>query len=269
MLKYVTTILFAVVFCKINAQTKNQTDDKDLKQGYWEKIDTETGKISYKGTFKNNKPQGTFSYYYKGMDSLHSKSEFRQDGKVAYVSMYHLSGKIQAKGKYVNEAKDSLWNFYDGRGVLLSTEIYLNGKKNGASKAYDEKGGLMEEKFYKNDLLEGAFKQFYSDKKTKAEGTYIAGEYTGKCSWYFPNGMAAAEGYYEKGIKKGVWLYKEQNGKIKEKEVWQNGKQLNQKAMDAYFKSKNITFPADTKTNTKQAPQKTTPPKTNNTPPKK
>ncbi|HEX7414079.1 MAG TPA: hypothetical protein VF411_08530 [Bacteroidia bacterium] len=270
MFKYITTVLFAVIFCKINAQTKNQTDDKGLKQGYWEKIDTETGKISYKGTFKNNKPQGIFSYYYKGTDSLRSKSEFRQDGKVAYATMYHLAtGKIQAKGKYVSEAKDSLWNFYDERGNLLSTEIYLNGKKNGASKVYYTKGAILEEKSYKNDLPEGAFKQFYEDKRTKAEGAYLAGEYTGKCSWYYPNGMVAAEGFYEKGIKKGVWLYKEQSGKIKEKEVWQNGKQLNQKEMDAFFKSKNITFPADTKTNTKTAPQKTITPKTNSTPPKK
>ena len=264
MFKYTITILFAAIFTYSYAQPKNQTDAAGLKQGYWEKLDPKTGKISYKGTFKNNKPQGVFYYYYLGLDSIHSKSEFRQDGKIAYVTMYHLTGKIQAKGKYINEQKDSIWTFYDQYGTLLSTDNYVNGKKNGISKVYFQNGAVSEEKNYKNNLLDGPFKHFFDDKKgIRAEGAYVADQFNGKCSWYYPNGIAAAEGFYEKGIKKGVWLYKLENGKIKEKEVWQNGKQLNEKEMEAYFKSKNITFPEETKT---------THPKTNsnnNTSPKK
>ena len=218
----------------------------------------------WKGQFCliNNKPQGVFYYYYPGSDSVHSKSDFRQDGKIAYVTMYHLTGKMLAKGKYVNEQKDSVWNFYDTlKGILISTETYLNGKKNGLSKVYFRNGAISEEKHYKNDLLDGTFKQLFEDKKgVRADGAYIADQFDGKCSWYYPNGVAAAQGFYEKGIKKGVWLYKLENGKIKEKEVWQNGKQLSQKEMDAYFKSKNITFPEDTKT---------APKTTNNISPKK
>src|ERR1700740_3756867 len=102
MFKYYISVLFSVFLCNVIAQTKNQTDAAGLKQGYWEKLDTKTGKISYKGTFKNNKPQGVFYYYYPSTDSVHSKSDFRQDGKIAYVTMYHLTGKIEAKGKYIN-----------------------------------------------------------------------------------------------------------------------------------------------------------------------
>lgn len=258
------TLYLSSWFCQ--AQTKNQTDTKGLKQGYWEKIDTETGKIAYKGSFKDSKPQGVFYYYYKGMDSIRSKSEFRQDGKIAYVTMYHLTtGKVQAKGKYIAEEKDSLWSFYDAKGVLLSTETYTKGKKDGISKVYYENGNLSEEKMYKNNLLEGPFKLYYDDKKIKAQGAYMADQYDGKCSWLYPNGIAAAEGFYEKGVKKGIWVYKMQNAKITDREVWQNGKMLNKKEMDAYFKSKGITLTEDTKADTKQPQQKTTSPKTNNT----
>ena len=267
MSKYLVTCILYLVSWLCQAQTNNQTDAKGLKQGYWEKIDTETGKIAYKGTFKDNKPQGIFYYYYKGTDSTRSKSEFRQDGKIAYVTMYHLTtGKPQAKGKYIAEEKDSLWSFYDAKGVLLSSETYLKGKKHGVSKVYFENGTVSEEKTYKNNLLEGTFKQYYDDKKIKADGAYMADQYEGKCRWLYPNGIAAAEGYYEKGVKKGVWIYKMQNAKITDREVWQNGKLLNKKDMDTYFKSKNITFPEDTKTDNKQPQQKTTSPKTNNTP---
>ncbi|MFI5141027.1 MAG: toxin-antitoxin system YwqK family antitoxin [Bacteroidia bacterium] len=261
MFKYYISVIFILLFSTLLAQTKNQTDAKGLKQGYWEKIDSKTGKISYKGTFKDNKPQGVFYYYYSGTDSVRSKSDFRQDGKIAYVTMYHTTGKMEAKGKYINEEKDSVWNFYYDRGALLSTDTYVKGKKNGLTKVYFEKGAVEEEKNYKNDLLEGVFKQYFDEKKTlRAEGTYVANEYDGRCSWYYPNGIAAAQGFYDKGVKKGVWLYKTEKGAIKEKEVWQNGKQLNQKEMDAYFKSKNITFPEDTKT---------APKTNNNTSPKK
>src|SRR6185312_15592108 len=263
MFKYFISVLFVVLFSFAYAQNKNQTDAKGLKQGYWEKLDTKTGKISYKGTFKDNKPQGVFYYYYPSMDSIRSKSEFRQDGKIAYVTMYHVTGKIEAKGKYINEEKDSVWTFYDDKGKLLSNETYLNGKKNGPSKIYFENGAVSEERNYKNNLLEGPFKQLFDDKKgVRAEGAYVANEFNGKCSWYYPNGIAAAQGFYEKGVKKGVWLYKLESGKIKEKEVWQNDKQLNQKEMDAYFKSKGKNLQEDTKT----PPQPRT---INNTSPKK
>jgi len=269
MFKYIITLLLAVVFYNTYSQTKNQTDAAGLKQGYWEKKDDASQKLMYKGTFKNNKPQGIFYYYYKNSDTLHTKTDFRQDGKIAYVTMHHLStGKIQAKGKYINEEKDSVWNFYDEKGILISTETYLIGKKNGASKIYYENSVVSEEKNYKNNLEDGLFKQYYGDKKVKAEGAFITGQYNGKCSWYFPNGVAAAQGVYDNGVKKNVWLYKTQDGKIADKEVWQNGKQLNDKDKEVYFKE-HPPLEQDKKTQT-TTPQKTSTTKTNNnTTPKK
>ena len=251
------------------AQTKNQTDANGLKQGYWEKKDDVSGKLIYKGTFKDNKPQGIFYYYYKNSDTVHTKSDFRQDGKIAYVTMYHPTGKLQAKGKYISEEKDSVWNFYDGnKGLLISTETYSNGKKNGPSKVYYETGTISEEKNYKNNLEDGPFKQYFSDKKIKGEGAFVAGQYNGKCSWYFPNGIAAAQGVYDKGVKKNVWIYKTQDGKITDKEVWVNGKQLNDKEKEAYFKQ-HAPIEEDKKSQA-ASPSKTGTTKTNNnTSPKK
>ncbi|MEO8760405.1 MAG: hypothetical protein ABI388_04615, partial [Bacteroidia bacterium] len=255
--------------CICTSQTKNQTDANGLKQGYWEKMDDASKKIIYKGTFKDDKPQGTFYYYYKNSDSLRTKTEFRQNGKIAYVIMHHLStGKIEAKGKYVNEEKDSLWRFYDTSGTLISTENYLNGKKNGASKVYYPSGLVSEEKNYKNNLEDGPFKQYYGDKKIKGQGAFIAGQYNGLCSWHFNNGIAAAQGVYDNGVKKNVWIYKTQDGKITDKEVWQNGKQLNDKDKEAYFKAHPPAV--EEKKIQTTTPQKTSPQKaTNNTSPKK
>src|ERR1700739_1662827 len=131
------------LFSQTNAE--NKTDEKGRKQGYWEKIDPTTKKIIYKGTFKDDKHQGLFIYYFKGSDSVRTKMNFIQDGKIGYAQLYYYNGKLEAKGKYVGEQKDSLWNFYDDRATLISTEMYTAGKKNGASKVFSPDGKVSEE----------------------------------------------------------------------------------------------------------------------------
>jgi len=205
---------------------QNKTDEKGRKQGYWEKIDPNSKKPIYKGNFKDDKPQGMFTYYYKDMDSVRTKMEFRQDGKIGYAKLYYMSGKLEAAGKYVGEQKDSLWSFYDAAGVLISTDYFTNGKKNGPCKIFFPDGKLAEEKNYKDGKLNGPFKQYADGKKIKAEGAYLNDNYDGKCSWYYPSGFAAAQGVYVNGVKKGVWIYKDKEGKVQSKEVWVDGKQL-------------------------------------------
>ncbi|MGZ3867156.1 MAG: toxin-antitoxin system YwqK family antitoxin [Bacteroidia bacterium] len=216
--------------------SQNKTDEKGRKQGYWEKIDPVSKKIIYKGNFKDDKPQGMFTYYYKDMDSIRTKMEFRQDGKIGYAKLYYMSGKLEAAGKYIGEQKDSVWNFYDDAGVLISTDHFTNGKKNGPSKIFLPNGKLAEEKNYKDGKLNGPFKQYIDGKRVKAEGAYLNDNFDGKCSWYYPNGFAAAQGVYSNGTKKGVWIYKDKDGKVQSKEVWVNGKQLSDKEMEEYFK---------------------------------
>jgi antitoxin component YwqK of YwqJK toxin-antitoxin module len=238
---------------------QNKTDEKGRKQGYWEKLDPNTKKAIYKGNFKDDKPQGLFTYYYPGMDSVRTKMEFRQDGKIAYAKLYYNNGKMEAKGKYIREQKDSVWNFYDAAGVLISSDAYANGKKNGLSKVFLPDGKVAEEKNYKDGKLNGPFKQYYENKTVRAEGVYLNDNYHGKCSWYYPSGSSAAQGVYENNVKKGFWIYKDSDGKIKEKEVWVNGKKLSPKEMEEYLKKNKTaqeTTPEKKADNSKTATKK-------------
>ncbi len=241
-------LLILLLLISFITDGQNKTDAAGQKQGHWVKTDSKTGKKIYEGDFKNDKPLGTFKYYYPGNDSLRTIMVFRPDGKTALATMYHLNGKMQAKGKYVNEQKDSVWNYYDETSKLLSVENYSLGKKNGKALVYYQNGNLAEEKTYKLDVLEGAFKQYYDNKKVKGEGAYSNSQFIGKCSYYYPNGVVAATGVYEKGgIKKGIWIYKTIENKLESREIWVNGKQLNDKEAEEYVKRNKAAVEAATK----------------------
>ncbi|MCD6069334.1 MAG: hypothetical protein K0S33_4160 [Bacteroidetes bacterium] len=258
--------IFAFAFLLITAfsfaqPAANKTDEKGLKQGYWVKLNPATGKPAYKGTFKDNKPVGTFKYYYAEMDTIHSVMVFTSKPGVAYATLYFMTGKMQAKGKYVNEKKDSTWTFYDESGKLLSQETYKEGKKNGKSIVYYPNGEVSEERSYKMDVEDGSYKMYFEGKKLKGEGTYENGKLVGKNAYYYPNGTSAAIGYYTKsGQKNGVWLYKDAEGKVTSKDVYDNGKLLNAKEAEEFIK-KNKSKPEE-EDKTKTTPGGKTPPKT-------
>ncbi len=249
-MKKLAVVLFLIQSIFSSAQT---TDAKGRKQGYWKKYD-EKGKLVYEGEFKDDKPQGKFKYYYP-IDSVRAIMNFRDGGRVAYAKLFHMNGKRMAEGKYINkETKDSTWTYYDELGVLISRENYKMGKKNGLCTVYLPDGGLSEERYYKDDIQEGNFKEYFDGKAVKAQGAYVKGQLEGRVSYFYPNGVEVAAGYYKNGGKTGVWIYKTQSGKVREKELYKNGKLATQKEMDEYF--------AKHKTEEKEAP------KTNPTSPK-
>jgi len=44
-----------------------------------------------------------------------------------------------------------------------------------------------------------------------------------------------AGGYYKKGLKNGPWIYRSEDGKVKEKELYKNGEQASKKETEAFF----------------------------------
>src|ERR1700741_4019477 len=253
MIKQFLTISAFLLAQFVVAQTVDATGKK---QGYWKKKDEKTNKLIYEGLFKDDKPQGVFKYYHPN-DSVKAIMDFKQDGKIAYSKMFHLTtGKRMAYGKYIGEAKDSVWEYYDEAGILISRETFVKGKKNGKVTVYFPDGVVSEEHNYKMDVQDGTFKQYYDKTRVKGEGTYVMGKLEGKNSYYYPNGVAAASGFYKGGVKNGPWIYKTMEGKIKEKEYYKNGKLADAKETEAFFNKNKV---ADDK-----APAtSTTKPKTN------
>lgn len=235
-----STILFLFLSLILGIAKAQTVDASGKKQGYWKKKDEKTNKLVYEGLFKDDKPQGIFKYYYP-FDSVKVIMNFKQDGKIAYSTMFHPTGKKMAYGKYVNEQKDSVWTYYDDLGVLISRETFSLGKKNGKEYVYFPDGVVSEERNYKMDVQDGSFKLYFDKNVVKGEGTYVNGQMEGKNTYYYPNGIAAATGYYKNGKKTGPWIYRESNGKVKEKELYtKSGELAGKTETDAFFNKNKV-----------------------------
>lgn len=224
------------------------TDANGKKQGYWKKKDEKTNKLIYEGEFKDNKPVGRFKYYYPN-DSVKAIMDFKSGGTVSYAKLFHMNGGRMGDGKYIGEAKDSAWTYYDESGKLLSKEFYVKGKKDGVSYVYLPNGKLAEETSYKMDVKHGPFKQYLDGKNLRGQGNYVNGQLDGKATYYYPNGIEVATGFYKNGNKNGPWIYKEESGKIKERELYKDGKMATAKETEEFF-SKNKPKSASTSTAT-------------------
>ena len=238
-----------VVHCLLSgAQT---TDGQGRKQGYWKKTD-DKGKLIYEGLFKDDVPVGKFKYYYPN-DSVRAVMFFRNEGKSAYVRLFHMNGKRMGEGRYVGkEIKDSTWTYYDELGVLISRENYKAGKKDGVSTVYLPDGTFSEQRNYKDDLQHGPFKEYFTGNRVKAQGNYVNGKLEGRVTYHYPNGSDVATGFYKNGQKNGPWIYKTESGKVREKELYKNGVLASPKETETFFaKTK-----AETKEPAKQVPKK-------------
>lgn len=240
-----------MVLSAVIAFGQNVTDASGKKQGYWKKESGEKGKLIYEGLFKDDKPQGVFKYYYP-FDTVKAIMDFKKDGQCAYAKLFHPNGKIMAKGKYIGEIKDSVWIYYDEAAVMVSKDIYINGKKNGKCLVYLPDGKLAEERVYKMDVQDGPFKQYFDGKTVKGEGTYVNGLLEGKNTYYYPSGIQAATGFYKNGQKTGAWIYKEKDGKIKEKELYIDGKLADKKKTEEFFSKNKVQDSQPKKTEPKK-----------------
>lgn len=199
----------------------NRIDEKGRKQGPWRKTD-DKGVVQYVGQFKDDQPVGKFSYYDPDGKLLREMNFVNTH--ITYVTLYWVTGKKQAEGKYLDQKKDSIWRFFDGNELLLSEENYKAGKKEGLSTTYyPGTSQVFEKKAYKNDLQDGVCQEFYSSGQKKSEGTFVLGNPEGRAVWYYETGKVSIMGNYKKGLKDGVWVYYTRDGKEKARETWKDG----------------------------------------------
>ncbi|MDG1914852.1 MAG: hypothetical protein P8I55_09725 [Crocinitomix sp.] len=203
-LKY---LFLTFTFISISAFAQvNQKDAQGRKQGVWKKPYENSTAYVYIGQFKNDKPYGVFTYYYES-GKTKIIMDFRTDGKTSYAKMYHESGYLMARGKYINQEKDSTWVQYDDRGVISYQEDYKRGKLDGQRVVFYEpqngKYKVMEYSYWKAGLQHGEYKKYHPNSNLAEEGNYVDGNKHGAIKHYHPNGKIARIDRYKYAVKHG------------------------------------------------------------------
>lgn len=214
------------------AQSLNFTDDKNQKQGYWEKKDINYNLI-YKGKYKDNIPIDTFFYFYP---SGKIKAIYYYSGNNVKILMFNTDSSLKSEGFYSDyNKKDSSWKYYDKNGVLISDEFYRNNMKHGVWKTYYNNGKVSEEIEWKNNFKDGIWNQYFDDGTKKLVAGYKNNLFHGLFKSFYPSGVVFMSGLYNEGLKEGKWLYFKETMSTLKIETFLQGKLIKEEILDEEF----------------------------------
>ena len=241
-MKYFILNILVFLFCIPFFAQVNQTDSKGLKQGIWQKNYPKSDALQYKGQFRDDKPIGTFEYYYPG-GQIKAIIEHHQDGHHARVSYFFENKLLMSEWFYLDQKKDSTWVNYNDEGLVLGVESFKNNLLNGKKVIYYLEGQIETERLnplsvssYKNDTLHGEYREYFSTGKLKQIGMYKNGKIEGEWKEYYPNGAIYKISKFKDDRMHG-WSFSynndgEENGKF----LYRNGEKLVGKELDIYLK---------------------------------
>ena len=240
-MKLVLVVLMSMfLFITLNAQ-QNQTDSQGRKQGEWVKYYPNSVVPMYVGQFKDDKPVGTFTYYYpsKKVKSIvkHNPNTGRSE---AYF--YHDNKKLLAFGIYYHQKKDSVWTHYGPSGRISFRETYKDGELNGLKTVYyvpelveDRTVEPMSEHYYVNGRLNGPAKEYFPGGVLKLEGVFKDGKYEGAVKHYHPNGKLHYIERWRDRRKHGWWIVYDQQGKETSRKYYNHNVELTGERLEQHL----------------------------------
>ena len=229
-------LLILLISLSANAQL-NELDAKGRKQGEWGKTYEGTRVYEYRGQFKDDKPVGKFTYFYKSSKVKaiinHDENSTRSE---AYF--YHENGALMSYGIFRNELKDSVWVNFGPSQRLSNTETYSNGKLEGKKVIYYVPEILTDKSqipsvlsYYKNDSLHGNYTEYFIDQRVKIQGQYHMNTKDGLWTHYHATGKPMMVIRYKKGVKHGWAMGYDDTGKEIAKKYFYYGRLLEGKQL--------------------------------------
>jgi antitoxin component YwqK of YwqJK toxin-antitoxin module len=205
------SLLFSVITSAQTDTVFNQSDAQNLKQGWWKKS-YPTGKLMYKGFFKDNKPVGEmFRYYETG--ALKASMVYDMNGEYASARLFYADGQVAATGVYYNSVKDSTWCYYSYYDHSLTTrETYSKGKRNGPRINYYYNGNPSEKITWVNDKKDGPWEQYFANNTLKLKAMYREGKLEGVFLVNYDSGKPYLKGGYKNDLREGEWIFFNEDG---------------------------------------------------------
>ena len=168
---------------------------------------------------------------------LRTRKNYKNGKKHGLQEDFHKNGKSKFKGNYKNGKKDGLTEMFHAKGHIKQRENYKNGKKHGLFEEFSSYGGVGVKVNYKNGKKHGLYQDRYDQGNYKegkkdgfwkisddnSRGDYKNGEKHGLWESYY-NGKLSERVNYKNGIKHGLWEKFYDNGQLKTKVNYNNGK---------------------------------------------
>lgn len=237
-MKGIIGLILVLLTGSVFAQSYNKTDAQGRKQGPWKKTYPKMTTLEYEGQFKDDKPVGTFTYYYESGKKKAIITHDEKTGRSAAV-MYHEEGTILAKGIYRSQLKDSVWNYYGPSGRLSKKETYLKDKLNGKTTIYyvsedpeDRRELPAKVTNYVNGVMEGEVIEYFESGTIKSKGTYVKGAKEGVYTINHPDGKKMIVERYKNGERHGWCATYDQTGKETGKKYYYYGRLLEGKELE-------------------------------------
>lgn len=223
------------------AQSLNKIDAAGKKQGPWQKEYPKSKVLLYKGQFKDDKPTGTFTYYYPSNKVKAVVVHNDKTGRSA-ATMYHENGMIEAKGIYRNQLKDSVWDYFGPSGKQSMKETYSKDKLNGLATVYyvsedpsDKRLIVAKTSMYLNGKLHGDVIEYFDTGIVKSKVTYVNGAKSGVMVTNHPNGKPMMTERYKNGVLHGWQLAHDQTGKEIGRKYYFNGELLEGQRLERHM----------------------------------
>lgn len=231
-MKISATLFIAFFVFFATAQSINKTDAQGKKQGPWEKKYPNSKVAQYKGQFKDDKPIGTFTYYFP-TNTVKAIIVHNEKTGRSVAKMFHENGTIEATGIYKNQLKDSVWDYYGPSGRQSIKETYVNGLLNGIQTIYyvpedptSKLRNIAKTTPYLNGKLNGDVVEYFQNGVVKSKATYVNGVKTGSAVVNHPNGGPMMKERYKNGVQHGWQTTHDYNGKEIGKKYFLNGEVL-------------------------------------------
>lgn len=182
----------------------------DIRYDYYE-----NGKIKIIGSYREDKPDGIRREYdekgkiIKGFifrnGVLIAEGIIDEKGqKQGEFVEYFESGRVAAKGKYINSNPVGPWKYYYPEGSIEQEGSYdYKGNNMEEWIWYYANGSILKKENYENGLLEGDYEEYDINGKIIVKGEYFDGEETG--NWFWEIGDTREEGKYVDGQESGNW----------------------------------------------------------------
>jgi antitoxin component YwqK of YwqJK toxin-antitoxin module len=201
---------------------KNYTDINGMKQGHWQ-VNHPNGKPAYIGYFKNNKPVGKFTRYYK-TGKVFSEAFFYDNSKYSTTKMYNNAGFVIAKGRYAEQQRDSIWHFFLDNGKPISQDSYKEGVLHGESRTFFFPSSTLHEIVnYKEGKKHGLYEKYYTDGRIRLRAMYCDGVLCDTMRVFYPSGRVESEIPYVNDLRHGVEKNYSETGKVTSSVPYENG----------------------------------------------